>query len=91
MNRFTALADEHTASVREIQRNPSRALRGITRVMNGSKTVGFYLSTEHFEELVENNEAMASQSYVANIAQGRRDLKAGKGKGLTTLGAKYGL
>ena len=83
MNRFTVLADEHTASVREIQRNPSRALRGITRVMNGSKTVGIYLSMEHFEELVENSEAVASKAFVADIAKGRRDFKAGKGKKIT--------
>jgi len=91
MNRFTVLADEHTASVREIQRNPSRALRGITRVMNGSKTVGFYLSMEHFEELMENQEALASPRYLQLIAHARRDMKAGKGKDIHELGAKYGL
>ena len=91
MNKFSLLADENTASVREIQRNPSRALRGITRVMRGSKTVGFFLSNENFDELVENQEATASRAHVRRVAQGRRDLAAGKGVSLGTLSAKYGV
>jgi len=36
------LLRERTASIRDIQKNPSKALQGITRVMRGGKTFGFF-------------------------------------------------
>ncbi len=91
MNTFSTLADERIASIREIQKNPSRMLRGITRVTRGSKTVGFFLSNEDFAELVENQEALASKPFVNRIAKARRDMKAGKGISLKALVKEYGL
>ena len=91
MNTFYTLADERIASIREIQKNPSRMLRGITRVTRGSKTVGFFLSNEDFAELVENQEALASKPFVNRIAKARRDMKAGKGISLKALVKEYGL
>ena len=85
MSRFSPLASEHVASIREIQKNPSRALRGITRVMRGSKTIGFFLSNDEFAELVENHEAESSPAFAKRIAKARRDLKAGKGVSLGAL------
>lgn len=71
------LADERVASIREIQKNPSRMLRGITRVMRGSTTIGFFLSNDDFVDLVENQEALASKPFLKRIAKARRDIKAG--------------
>jgi hypothetical protein len=79
MNTFSILANEHVASIRDIQKNPSLALQGITRVTRGSKTVGFFLANEAFADLVESQEATSSKPFVKRIAKARRDLKAGKG------------
>jgi len=54
MNKFSMLANERIASIRDVQKNPSFALRGITRVTRGSKTIGFFLSNDEFANLVEN-------------------------------------
>jgi len=91
MNAFAVLAEEKTASIREIQKNPSRVLRGITRVTRGSKTVGFFLANDEFADLVENQQARLSAPYVKRVAKGRRDYKAGKGTPLTAVLKAYGL
>src|SRR3989339_289249 len=38
---YQLLQREHVASIRDVQKNPSRSLRGMTRVMRGSTTFGF--------------------------------------------------
>lgn len=91
MDTFTILADERIASIRDIQKNPSRMLRGITRVTRGSKTVGFFLSNEDFADLVENQEALASCLFVKRVAQARRDMKKSKGVSLKALAKEYGV
>ncbi len=90
MNTFSILADERVASIREIQKNPSRVLRGITRVTRGSRTIGFFLANDDFAELVEHHEALSSKPFIKQIAKARRDLKAGKGKSLDALAKAYG-
>ncbi len=91
MDTFSILADERIASIREIQKNPSRMLRGITRVTRGSKTVGFFLSNEDFADLVESQEALASGPFVKRVAQARLDMKKGKGVLLKALAKEYGV
>jgi len=91
MDTFSILADERIASIREIQKNPSRMLRGITRVTRGSKTVGFFLSNEDFADLVESQEALASGPFVKRVARARRDMKKGKGVSLKALAKEYGI
>jgi len=89
MTSLSILANEHISSIRDIQKHPSRALRGITRVMRGSKTMGFFFSNEHFEDLMESIEALSSKNYLARIAKARRSKS--KGIPLAKLAAKYGL
>lgn len=82
MNTFALLADEQIASIRDIQKNPSKTLRGITRVTRGSKTIGFFLSNEDFADLVENYEARSNPLFMKRIEIARRDMNAGKGVSL---------
>ena len=84
MNKFSLLANERIASIREVQKNPSAALRGITRVTRGSKTIGFFLSSD---DLVENQEALSSKAFVHRVAQARRQARARKTTSLDTLAA----
>ena len=91
MNKHSLLADERVASIREVQKNPSAVLRGITRVTRGSKTIGFFLSNEEFAELVESQEALSSKRFVKSISKARRDLATQKGTSLSVLAKGYGL
>ena len=91
MTKFSLLADERVASIREVQKNPSRTLRGITRVMRGSKTIGFFLANEEFDELMENQEALSSKLYLRQIARARRDMKNKNLAALDVVAKEYGL
>ncbi len=88
---FSVLARENVASIRDVQKNPSKALRGITRVIRGSKTIGFFLSNEEWEDLLENIEAMSSPSFRARVRSARRQMKEGKTVPLAEILKKYGI
>ena len=85
------LAREHVASIRDVQQNPSKSLRGMTRVMRGSKTLGFFFSTEEFDELLEDLEAAASKDLRARVRVVRKSLKRGDTVSLNDLAKTYGL
>lgn len=91
MNAISMLAEERTASIRDIQKNPSAALRGVTRVMRGSETIGFFLSNEYFLDLVEDTQARKSKTFVKYVAASRRATKKTKGTSLAALAAEYGI
>jgi hypothetical protein len=89
--KFQALAEESVASIRDIQKNPSRALRGMTRVVRGSKTVGFFFSNEQLEEFIEDVEAFNSPTLQASIKKSRREMKDRKTIPLNVVAKEYGL
>ena len=91
MNKFSMLANERIASIRDVQKNPSSALRGITRVTRGSKTIGFFLSNDEFADLVENQDALSSKTFVRKVAEARRQARNRKLTSLDTLAAEYGI
>ncbi len=91
MNSFSLLTNERIASIREIQKNPSKVLRGVTRVTRGSKTIGFFLANEDFADLVESHEALGNASFVRRVKKARRDLKSGKMISLEKLAQEYGV
>lgn len=88
---FELLTKENVASIREIQKNPSKALRRITRVVRGSQTIGFFFSNEELDELLEEIEASSSQTFKAKIKQGRKEVKEGKTISLSALAKRYGV
>lgn len=90
-DKLNVLAQESVASIRDIQKNPSRALRGITRVMRGSKTIGFFFSNEELGDLLEDIEAFSSSSFKARVKEARREMKAGKAVPLSTIAKNYGI
>ena len=47
------MARINVASISEIQKSPSKRLKGITRVIRGSETVGYFFEKKEFDELVE--------------------------------------
>lgn len=82
MNTLSILQEEHIASVREVQKNPSKALRGVTRVMRGSKTLGFFLDQkamrQFFEDIQENFEAANSKGLRKRLKKAEEDIKKGR-------------
>lgn len=90
-HKLQLLTQEKVASIRDIQKNPSKALQGITRVMRGTKTVGFYLSNEEMDNLLEDLEAAASRSLRARVKEARDGLKKSELVSLDDLAATYGV
>ncbi len=91
MDTFSLLIQERIASIRDIQKNPSQALQGITRITRGSQTIGFFLSNEHIEELMENREAQNSKPFLRRISKARKNIQKAKGISLEALAKEYGL
>lgn len=89
--RHAILGRERIASIREIQRNPSRALCGITRVVRGSKTVGFFFDNDEIEDLLEDIEALSSSRYLTRVRKARRELRNGQGTSLEMIARRYGV
>ena len=88
---YAILGRERVASIREIQRNPSRALYGITRVVRGSKTVGFFFDNRELDDLLEDIEALSSPRFLARMRKARREYRAGKAIPATVIARRYGL
>ena len=88
---YQLLQREHVASIRDVQKNPSKSLRGMTRVMRGSKTFGFFFSVEEFDELLEDMEAMSSKDLKARVRKARSGLKKNEIVSLSDLVKHYGV
>ena len=88
---YQILAKERIASIRDVQKNPSRALRGITRVMRGSHTVGFFFDNEELDDFLEDIEASASPRFQAHMRRARLEMKAGKFIPLGEVLKRYGV
>lgn len=88
---YQIFGQETIASIRDVQRNPSRALQGITRVVRGSKTIGFFFSNDEFDEVLEDLEALASKELQARVRAARKQLKTGVGLSLDVVAARYGV
>lgn len=91
MKTYQLLTKEHVTSIREVQKNPSQALRGVTRVMRGSETLGFFFSNEEFNEILEDLEASACVNLRSRVRVARRGLKKTALRSVDQLSAQYGL
>ena len=79
---------ENVVNVKELQKSPSRSLRGLTRILRGSKTLGYFLDSTIFEDFVEDLEAAASPNYKKRVATARKETG---GASLEDLNARYGV
>lgn len=52
---FRALTKENIASIRDLQKNPSASLQGITRIMKGKTTLGFFFPLKEIERMLGPN------------------------------------
>ncbi|MBI5793831.1 hypothetical protein HZA87_01955 [Candidatus Uhrbacteria bacterium] len=90
-HKYDLLAREEVVSIRGIQRNPLQALKGFTRVIRGSKTIGFFLSNEEMDNLFEDLEAAASHELCSRVKEARRSLKKSDLVSLENVAAMYGV
>jgi hypothetical protein len=91
MKTYQLLTKERVASIRDVQKNPSQALRGITRVLRGNKTVGFFFSNEDFDEILEDLEAASSVDLRRRVRLVRQGLKKSQISSLSIIAKKYGV
>ncbi len=73
------IRNEEVINIKELQKSPSRYLQGLTRILRGKKTLGYFLDEDIFSNLVEDMEAISSPNYLESI------LKTRKSKKLTSL------
>ena len=82
------LKHESMVNIKELQKSPSRHLQGVTRILRGKTTLGYFFAEDIFSDLIEDMEAMSSPNYLKSIMKARRSKK------LTTLSQvkkKYGI
>jgi len=85
------LAKEKIVSIRELQKNPSKALQGVTRIIRNGKSVGLFLSDEMWDELQEDIEMMTSKGLEKRIAAARKQIKKGTMKSLEEVMKEHGI
>ena len=66
------LQKENVINIKELQKGPSRHLQGITRVLRGGTTYGYFMNQEIFDNLIEDLEAISSPNFTKSITQSRK-------------------
>lgn len=91
MNQLQILAEENIVSIRDIQRNPSRALKGVSRVIKNNRTIGFYFDKEAYENLLEEEAMLNNPRFLKKIAEARKEAREGKIVPFEEILKEYGL
>lgn len=89
--KYQLFINERVASIRDIQRSPSRVLQGVTRVTRGAETLGFFLSSSEFEDLLEDIEALGSNELKRRVRNARRGLRRQDTISLRDVARRYGV
>ncbi len=82
------LQNERVVNIKELQKSPSRYLQGITRILRGKETLGYFLNEAVFSDLIEDIEAMSSPNYLKSIIRARQKKKL---TSLSKVVKKYGI
>lgn len=82
------LQNEGVVNIKELQKSPSRHLQNITRILRGKETLGYFLTEDIFDDLIEDMEAMSSVDYLKSIIRSRRSKKL---ISLSKVAKKYGI
>ena len=68
-NTLEILAGENIVPIRELQKNPSACLQGITRIVKGTKTLGFFFAKEEIDQIFEGYDFTRFPSFKRIIAE----------------------
>lgn len=91
LEQVNALAKENVVSIRELQKNPSQALKNVTRILRNGKTFGFFFSQEEFKDLLEDLQALSSPRYLKDIVKADEQIKQGQTTSFDDLKKEYDL
>ncbi|MFH1292317.1 MAG: hypothetical protein ABIH87_03925 [bacterium] len=81
------LQNEGVVNIKELQKSPSRYLKGLTRILRGKETLGYFITGAVFDDLIEDMEAMSSPNYLKSIIRARQSKKL---TSLSDVAKKYG-
>ncbi len=73
LNTLKSLREERVVNIKELQKSPSKSLKGITRILRGKSTLGYFLDPQALDDLIEDFEAANSPAYLKRIAAARKD------------------
>ena len=82
------LKNEGVVNIKELQKSPSRHLRGVTRILRGKTTLGYFFANEAFDDLIEDLEAVSSPNYLKSITRARQSKKL---TSLSQVKKRYGI
>ena len=82
------LKNESIINIKELQKSPSRHLQGVTRILRGKATLGYFFAEDVFSDLIEDMEAMSSPNYLKSIMKARQNKKL---TSLSQVEKKYGI
>ena len=82
------LKNEGVINIKELQKSPSRHLRGVTRILRGKSTLGYFFAEDIFSDLIEDLEAISSPNYLKSIMRARQSKKL---TSLSQVEKKYGI
>lgn len=69
------LKNEGMVNIKELQKSPSRHLQGVTRILRGKTTLGYFFAENIFSDLIEDMEAMSSPNYLRSVIRARQSKK----------------
>ncbi|MFH1789627.1 MAG: hypothetical protein ABH832_00985 [bacterium] len=70
-----SIQNEYVVNIKELQKSPSRHLRGITRILRGKDTLGFFLSKDQFDVLIHDLELISDPVYLKKLLKQVRTKK----------------
>ncbi len=85
------LAHEPVVGIRELQKNPSRHLKGVKRISRSGKTIGFFIAEKEMQDILEEMTAELTPKFKKMLRQSQQEFREGKFISLAALKKKYGL
>ncbi|MBI4426944.1 MAG: hypothetical protein HY569_00445 [Candidatus Magasanikbacteria bacterium] len=82
------LKNEGLVNIKELQKSPSRHLQGVTRILRGKTTLGYFFAEDIFSDLIEDMEAISSPKYLKSVMRARQSKKLTP---LSQIEKRYGI
>ncbi len=77
MSGYTLIGQEKVVLIRELQKHPTKALQGVTRIMRGGESLGVFFPDAILEALMEDLEMLHSDRLKKRVKHVRNSLKRG--------------
>ena len=91
LHKLDLLSQENIVTIRDLQKNPSQALKGISRIIRNGKTVGFFFSQIDLEDLMTDIEEIINPRFQKKIIAGKKQISRRQGMELAAVKKRYGV